>query len=303
MRLTTRKGKKAIFMIRLILDSTCDFDDELKNRYKFDIIPLSLTLNDKSYLDGIEVATSQVYAYMKENKVPKTSQISYDSLVKVVSGYIENKEDFIFLTFSSMMSGTYDFAYNIVREYKEKHPEIRMEVIDSEGGSGGSSLIAIQIMRMIDKGLPYDSIIQNINFMKKHIHYHFTLSNIDWLAKGGRVNRSVGYIGDKLDIKPYLTIINGKIELQKVVLGRKKSLKILVDDTIRDVGDFKNQIIIISHADDLSSARAVEEKIKKALPECRTFLFSIGSVLGAHIGLGGIGVFSLDEKPEDYQFI
>lgn len=289
-------------MIRLILDSTCDINDELKNRYPFDIIPLSLTLDDKSYLDGIEVDTSQVYAYMKAGKVPKTSQISYDSLVNVILKCIENKEDFIFLTFSTMMSGTYDFANNIVREYKEKHPEIRMEVIDSEGGSGGSSLIAIQIMRMIDKGVPFENIIKNINFMKKHIHYHFTLSNIEWLAKGGRVNRSVGYIGDKLDLKPYLTVINGKIELQKVVLGRKKSLKTMVDDTIRDVGDFKNQIITISHADDLSAALSVEEKIRKALPDCKTFLFSIGSVLGAHIGLGGIGIFSLDEKPEDYQF-
>lgn len=287
-------------MTRLIVDSTCDINDELKRRYDFDIIPLSIILDDQAYLDGFEINTDKVYEYMKNGGIPKTSQISYGSLTSVLDKCVENKEDFIYLTFSSKMSGTYNFAYGVLQEYKEKYPEIKMEIIDSEGGSGGASLIAIQALRMMEKNVSFENIVKNISFMKEHIHYHFTLPNIEWLAKGGRVNKGVGYIGDKLDLKPYLTVIDGKIELQKVVMGRKKSLKTLVDDTLAYVGDFKNQLFVISHADDMEAAKNLEERLKKALPESE--VISIGSVLGVHIGLGGIGVFALDQKPEHYQF-
>ncbi|MGB4589547.1 MAG: DegV family protein [Clostridiaceae bacterium] len=289
-------------MTRLIVDSTCDMNDEIKNRYDFDIIPLSIILDDQAYLDGVEIDTAKVYAYMKNGGIPKTSQISYASLISVLDKCVENKEDFIYLTFSSKMSGTYNLAYGVIQEYKEKYPEINMEIIDSEGGSGGASLIAIQTLRMMEKNIPFENLVKNINFMKEHIHYHFTLPNIEWLAKGGRVNKGVGYIGDKLDIKPYLTVIDGKIELQKVMIGRKKSLKTLVDDTLAYVRDFKNQLIIISHADDFAAANSVEEKLKKALPDSEVLIISIGSVLGVHIGLGGIGVFALDHRFEGYQF-
>ena len=287
-------------MTRLIVDSTCDINDELKRRYDFDIIPLSIILDDQAYLDGVEINTDKVYEYMKNGGIPNTSQISYGSLTSVLDKCVENKEDFIYLTFSSKMSGTYNFAYGVLQEYKEKYPEIKMEIIDSEGGSGGASLIAIQALRMMEKNVSFENIVKNISFMKEHIHYHFTLPNIEWLAKGGRVNKGVGYIGDKLDLKPYLTVIDGKIELQKVVMGRKKSLKTLVDDTLAYVGDFKNQLFVISHADDMEAAKNLEERLKKALPESE--VISIGSVLGVHIGLGGIGVFALDQKPEHYQF-
>lgn len=289
-------------MTRLIVDSTCDMNDELKSRYDFDIIPLSIILDDQAYLDGVEIDTAKVYEYMKNGGIPKTSQISYGSLISVLDKCVENKEDFIYLTFSSKMSGTYNLAYGVIEEYKEKYPELKMEIIDSEGGSGGASLIAIQTLRMIEKNVSFENLVQNISFMKEHIHYHFTLPNIEWLAKGGRVNKGVGYIGDKLDLKPYLTVIDGKIELQKVVMGRKKSLKTLIDDTLAYVGDFKKQLIVISHADDMEAAKFLEEKLKKALPESEVIINSIGSVLGVHIGLGGIGVFALDQKPEHYQF-
>ena len=289
-------------MTRLIVDSTCDMNDELKSRYDFDIIPLSIILDGQAYLDGVEIDTAKVYEYMKNGGIPKTSQISYGSLTSVLDKCVENKEDFIYLTFSSKMSGTYNLAYGVIQEYKEKYPEIKMEIIDSEGGSGGASLIAIQTLRMIEKNVSFENLVEDIGFMKEHIHYHFTLPSIEWLAKGGRVNKGVGYIGDKLDLKPYLTVIDGKIELQKVVMGRKKSLKTLIDDTLAYVGDFKKQLIVISHADDMEAAKILEEKLKKALPESEVIINSIGSVLGVHIGLGGIGVFALDQKPEHYQF-
>lgn len=289
-------------MIRLIVDSTCDTNSFVRENFDFDIIPLSITINGISYLDGLEIQADSVYDYMRAGNLPKTSQISYESLTKVIEKCISNQDDFIYLTFSSKLSGTYNFAYKIMEIYKEKYPERKMEIIDSKGGAGGAGLIAFQTMKMINKNLPFETIVNQINFMIDHTVYYFTISDLEWLSKGGRVSKPIGYIGNVLNIKPYLTVDDGKMIVTKMVRGRKKALKTIVSDVISGASDFVNQTICISHANDMEAALYLEEKIKEVLPLCKTLIFQIGAVLGSHIGIGGIGAFYMDKKPKYYQY-
>ncbi|MDV3429587.1 MAG: DegV family protein [Bacillota bacterium] len=289
-------------MIRLIVDSTCDTNSFVRENFDFDIIPLSITINGISYLDGLEIQADSVYDYMRAGNLPKTSQISYESLTKVIEKCISNQDDFIYLTFSSKLSGTYNFAYKIMEIYKEKYPERKMKIIDSKGGAGGAGLIAFQTMKMINKNLPFETIVNQINFMIDHTVYYFTISDLEWLSKGGRVSKPIGYIGNVLNIKPYLTVDDGKMIVTKMVRGRKKALKTIVSDVISGASDFVNQTICISHANDMEAALYLEEKIKEVLPLCKTLIFQIGAVLGSHIGIGGIGAFYMDKKPEYYQY-
>lgn len=289
-------------MIRLIVDSTCDTNRDIKSKYDFDIIPLSITIDGKSYLDEVEIQAEKVYDYMRAGQVPKTSQISYESLSKVIDKCILSKDDFIYLTFSSKLSGTYNFAYKIIEIYKEKYPERKMEIIDSRGGAGGAGLIAFQALKMIDKNLPFEIIVNQINFMIDHTVYYFTISDIEWLSKGGRISKPIGYVGNVLNIKPYLTVDDGKMIVTKMIRGRKKAFKTIINDVHSGASNFPNQTICISHANDIEAALYLEEKIKEVLPECRILIFQIGAVLGSHIGIGGIGAFYLDKKPEYYQY-
>lgn len=289
-------------MIRLIIDSTCDTNSFIRNNFDFDIIPLSINIGGRSYLDGVEIQADSVYDFMRAGKVPKTSQISYKSIAKVLDRCISNQDDFIYLTFSSELSGTYNFAFKIIEMYKEKYPERKMEIIDSRGGAGGAGLIAYQVLKMIKSGLTFETIVNQINFMIKHTVYYFTIDNLEWLIKGGRVSRPVGYLVNVLNIKPYLTVDNGKMIVTKMVRGRKKALKTILEDIKLGAVNFPNQTICISHADCTETALYMEEKIKEALPKCRTLIFQIGAVLGSHIGIGGIGAFFMDKKPEYYQY-
>lgn len=289
-------------MIRFIVDSTCDTTRYIKDNFDFDVIPLSITIDDKSYLDEVEIDSETVYDRMRNGKVPKTSQISYESLTKVLDKCIANQWDFIYLTFSSKLSGTYNFAYKIFEIYREKHPERKMEIIDSRGGAGGAGLIAFQVLKMININLPFETIVNQINFMIDHTVYYFTISDLEWLSKGGRVSKPIGYVGNVLNIKPYLTVDDGKMIVTKMVRGRKKALKTIVNDVLSGASNFKNQTICISHANDIETALYLEEKIKEVMPQCKTLIFQIGAVLGSHIGIGGIGAFYLDKKPEYYQY-
>ena len=230
---------------------------------------------------------------MKAGKVPKTSQVSFESVTKAFDKCVLNNDDFIYLAFSSKMSGTYHFAKNILNVYKEKYPERKMEIIDSKGGAGGAGLIAIQALKMIEKKLPFETIIKQIRFMVDHLDYYFTISDLKWLSKGGRIAKSLGYVGSALSIKPYLTVVDGRIVFSKMIHGSKRMLNTLIRDVQAGTREFKKQIIGISHADDIDTALKVEEKIKDTIEGCKTTIFQIGAVLGSHLGIGGVGVFSL----------
>ena len=289
-------------MIKLIVDSTCDINNLITDNHDIEIIPLNITIDEESYLDGVEIDVDLVYQYMKAGKVPKTSQVSYESVTKAFDKCVLNNDDLIYLAFSSKMSGTYDFAKLILDDYKGKYPDRKMEIIDSKGGAGGVGLIAIQALKMIKKDLPYETIVKQIQFMVEHVVYYFTISDLKWLSKGGRISKSLGYVGSMLQIKPYLTVEDGKIVVSKMIRGSKKVLNTLVSAVEAGTANFKKQIIAISHADDLDTALQLEEKIKEVIEDCKTTIFQIGAVLGIHLGIGGVAVFFLDEEPEFYEF-
>lgn len=288
-------------MTKLIIDTTCDRNLEMEQQYDFEVIPLSITLDDKTYLDGEEITVDAVYEAMRSGKVPKTSQISYGSLTKVLDKGIQENEDMIYLSFSSKMSGTYQFAYQIIEDYKEKYLDRKIKLIDSRGGAGGGALIALQALKMIEAGRPFEEIVHQMEWNIDHVFYRFTLRDLNWLVKGGRVNKTTGYVGTALNIKPYLIINDGFIQLSKLVRGEKKIYKKLIEEVKNGVGDFTDQTIGISHGDDEETAKKIEDMIKESLPNCKTQVFRIGAVLGSHIGVGGIGVFYFDERPDWYQ--
>lgn len=289
-------------MTKLIVDSTCDINNSITDNYNIDIIPLNIVIDGVSYLDGVEIDTDTVYKNMRVGKVPKTSQASYESVTKAFDKCVSNNDNFIYLAFSSKMSGTYNFAKNIINIYKEKYPRLKMEIIDSKGGAGGASLIAIQALKMIEKKLLFETIVEQIKFMTNHMVYYFTITDLEWLSKGGRISKPLGYVGNILNIKPYLTVKNGKMIFSKMVRGSQKVLKTLINDVQLGTVNFKKQIIGISHSDDLDTALKIEKIIKNTIHDCKTTIFQIGAVLSSHLGIGGVGVFFLDEEPEFYEF-
>lgn len=289
-------------MIKLIVDSTCDLNSSITDKYDIEVIPLSIVIDGNSYLDGVEIDTDTVYKYMRAGKVPTTAQVSHESVSRAFDKCISNGDDFICLAFSSEMSGTYSFAKMVLDEYKEKHPERKMEIIDSRGGCGGTTITAMQALKMIEKGLPYETIVEQIKFMVKHTVYCFTISDLVWATKGGRISKPLGYVGAKLQIKPLLTVDNGKIIVTKLVRGSRRVYDNLMDSVQSGTSRFKKQIIAISHSDDLEAALKLEAKIKETVEGCKTMIFQIGAVLGSHLGIGGVGIFFFDEEPEFYEF-
>lgn len=287
-------------MVKIIIDSTCDLPEELIKKYDVGYLPLRVFLSDKEYLDGVTIRVDQVYQAMREGIVPMTSQPRPEDVNRLLENCCINNEDFIYLSFSSKLSCTYQLAVSVVQELKDRYPNVKMEVADSKGGSTATGLIALQAAKMADLGYSFEDILAEVYQLIDHVEHIFTISNLNWLIKGGRISRREGIIGDILDIKPVLHVRDGIMEVVKKVRGRKKALSAVVDMVTERIRDFPDQILGISHADDLNTALELYEMIKQRIGEKKIIINKIGSVLGSHLGIGGVGIFFFNKKPNLY---
>lgn len=290
-------------MIRILIDSGIDQNKYMKKTYDYDFLPLSVIINEKDYLDQLELSLEDVHGYMKEGILPKTSQVSPKTVIDTLDACRERGEDVIYITIYSQFSGTYQVAQTTVEAYLEKYPDMNIAVIDSKGGSGGGALLALQAMEMAKKNEDFETIVSQTIENTEHIKYHFTLSNLKWLVKGGRLPKAAGYAGDALNIKPYLSVNETGIYLKKLVRGQDRIYKRMIKDVKKGIDGFTDQLVTISHVNDIESAKRLEKMVKEELPDVTTQIFDIGAVLAAHLGIGGVGVFYFDQKPSQYMYI
>jgi DegV family protein with EDD domain len=206
----------------------------------------------------------------------------------------------IYIAFSSEMSGCYSTAVMAAGELREEFAERKCAVVDSKGGSGATGLIVLQALKLVRQGLPFDDVLKEIGFMAAHIEHVFSVDSLEWLAKGGRIPKIVGVIGGKLDVHPLLHVVSGRMAVLKMILGRRRTIQAVADEIVRRAGSFQDQMIAITHSDDLPTARLLDNLIRSRLPGCVTTLCHIGGVIAVHIGLRGIGAFCMNARPAHY---
>ncbi|MDU2671767.1 DegV family protein [Clostridium hominis] len=289
-------------MIKLIVDSICDLPEEIFEKYDVEVLPLRVLINDKEYLDRENITIDEVYAEMRKGVLPRTSQVSPGNIYEIFDKNCEEGNDFIYLAFSSVLSGTCNLAKKIAEEFKEKYPERNIEVVDTKAGAIGIGVIAMQVLKLIESGVGFEKIIEDTYEMVGSIEHLFILEDLNWLMKGGRINKVQATLGTMLDLKPMLQVNNGYLEVIKKVRGKKKSINMLLDLVEERMNGFTDQIIGIGHADDEDIAKEVVKAIKERFGEdAKCVITKIGCVLGAHLGIGGVGVIFFNKKFDFYE--
>ena len=287
-------------MTKIIVDSTCDLPEEILDKYNIEFLPLRILIKGVEYLDKKTIKIEQVYSAMKEGIVPRTSQPRPADITTEIYTFSLHDALPIYLSFSSALSGTYEVANGIAIEFKKKFKEGKIAVIDSKAGSTATGLIALQAAKLAEAGYDFNIITNEISELVKHVEHIFTIPNLSWLIKGGRISKTKGLIGSILDINPILDVKDGEMEVIQKIRGRKKALNTVVDILEKRIEKFPDQVIGISHADDMGTANELMEIINKRMGKHNFIVNKIGSVLGSHIGIGGVGVFFFNDKNKLY---
>src|SRR5690554_3005423 len=279
--------------IQIIIDSTCDLPQEILKKYSIRMLPFNVHIGDKTYKDRVNIKVEEVYKHIREGIYPKTSQVSPGDIRDAFVEYAKKGIDCIYISISSKLSGAYQTARVIAEKVQQKYSDSLIRVVDSKGGSVGAGIIAYKAAMLIEKGCKLNFVVDKVKSFAEHIEHLLVVDDLKCLQRGGRVSKSSSFICDVLNIKPLLHIVDGEIELLKKVRGSKKAINTLVSYFKKRSCDIKNQLIGIAHADDMEKANYLKDKIKEM--GGKVFCIEqISSGVGAHIGIGGLGLFFLN---------
>ena len=280
-------------MIRIVTDSTTDLPQDILEQLGVIVLPLHVVIQGKEYLDRVEITTNEVYGYMRQDIVPTTSQVSYLDTENTLRSCLEKGEDLIYIGFSAIMSGTFGLVAGIMDRLKEEFPDRRLMAVDSKGGSMATGLIVKRAAEAAAADAEFYSLVARIYDMVDNIEHVFVITDLNWMIRGGRISKTLGYTASVLGIKPVLDVDNGEMEVIHKVRGLRRAMEKVADIVAERAKDYPDQIVGVTHADDIEAAEKMKELIKARLPRCSFLTEEIGAVLGVHIGIGGVGVFVL----------
>lgn len=283
--------------VKILADSACDLPKDFYAENNVTLLPLKVHINGQEYEDVKTIDSKTVYDAIRRGEVPKTSQVSPHLFEEVFTKMAENNEDGIYIAFSSELSGTYQTSVMILDQVKEKYPNFNLTIVDTKCASLGFGLVVREAARLAAENSSKEEILTDVRFRSQHMEHLFTVEDLDYLAKGGRVSKASAFLGGLLNIKPILNVEDGKLVPIEKIRGKKKVYRRLIEMMKERGDDFSRQVVGISHADTEETALEVKAMIEEELHPKEVYITSIGSAVGAHTGAGTIAIFFLNQMP------
>ena len=269
---------------RIIVDSTAELMPKIKERVH--VIPMTLFFGEEEFLDGVTIDHETFYKKLVETDVlPTTSQATPIAFAGEYEKAKEAGEACVVLTLAAKLSGTYQSAVLAAQEYENVY------VVDSATATIGGGVLTELALRYLDEGLEAKEIAERLEQDKKKIVIVALLDTLEYLKKGGRISKTVAFAGAVLNIKPVISLIDGTIEVLGKARGSKMGNNLLVQEIEKAGGiDFSKPVLLgYTGLSDILLQKYIEDSKhlwEGNLTEIR--YTSIGSVIGTHIGPGGI---------------
>ncbi len=277
----------------LMTDSDSDLPYALKVQYDIPVVYMPYTLDGKEYFDdlGQTLDHKTFFDAMREGAHPTTSALNEAVYEEYFEPILAEGKDILFLAFSSQLSMTIN-AIRAAREtLLEKYPERKFIVVDTLSISGPQTLLVLKAHEMYRSGADIDTVAQWVEDNKLRAHAYFTVDDLKYLQRGGRVSATAAALGTLLDLKPILTETReGKLAAAQKVRGRKKALSFMVDKAAECITDPTESIVLVLHADAKEDANKLAIMLHDRIPNVTVRIENVGPVIGAHAGPGTVAV-------------
>ncbi|MFD2216333.1 DegV family protein [Metabacillus endolithicus] len=282
--------------VHILADSASDLPIEYFQENSITFLPLSVELNGKQLEDQRAIKPKQIYEEMRQGTVVKTSQITPSLFKDVFTELAKKGTPSLYVAFSSELSGTYQTAMMMRNEVLEEYPDFRLTIIDSKCASLGCSLAVKYAVELAKSGKQLEEIENAVKNYCQKVEHIFTVDNLEYLARGGRISKASAFVGGLLNIKPLLHVEDGKLIPLEKIRGRKKVFKRIIEIMKERGVNLQNQTIAISHGDDEESANEIKALIQEEFQPKDIYINYVGAVIGAHSGPGTLAIFFLNDE-------
>ena len=271
----------------VISDVTTDLPVDVIDKHNLIIMPMKYT----NYSDFREQSLTDFYNEMRLGKNTHTMQLNSEVYKETYRKYLENGEDILGIIFSSGLSGSFNSARIAVDELKEEYPDRKILIIDSLAASTGEGIVALEAAINKEKGMSIEDNFKNIEEFKFNVAHWFTVENLEYLRRGGRVSNTAAFAAKMLNIKPVLHVDNeGHLIPVSKKIGRKNSIKEIVEQ-FKNTYDSSYDTVVITHADCFDDAMYLKKLLLEVCSPKNLIISNIGTVIGSHSGPGTLALF------------
>ena len=271
---------------QIITDSCCDFPTPMYGQLGLTFVPLTVEFRGNTFDDKNDDTLKDMYQGLRAVNPSRWSQAMEKALAA--------GKDVLVLAFSSGLSTTYQSAVIAAEELKDAYPDRKIQVIDTLCASMGQGLLVWYACKKRDEGLDLDALTAWVEELKPHLCHWFTVDDLMYLKRGGRVSAATALVGTMLKIKPVLhTDDDGHLINMGKVRGRKASIEALVQKALELGLPGENETMFICHGDCIDDARYLEKLVREKCGVKNVFIGYTGAVIGSHSGPGTLALFFL----------
>ena len=279
----------------IMTDSCCDLTDQMARDLELEVLPLTMHMDGQDYpndLAGTAISNQEFYKRIRAGKLATTSAVNVGQFQDAMRRVLESGRDIVCVCFSSALSTTYQSAVIAAEDLRAEFPEAEIHVVDSLSASLGQGLLLYLAVEQKRKGLTAAELAKWVEDNRLTVCHWFTVDDLNFLKRGGRISATTALLGTMLSIKPIMhTSDEGKLVPVSKARGRKAAIAALLDK-IEALGIHpEKQTMFICHADCEEDAKAVAQTIQDRFGTPTVHINYIGPVIGSHTGPNTMGIF------------
>ena len=281
---------------RIITDSCTDFPRDMIPSLDIDMVQLTLLFRGEELTDPSDEQIQTMYNALRAGESASTSAVNPEGWKNAIKPVLDSGKDALILVFSSGLSTTYQSAVMAAEELAEEYPQRTIKVVDTLCASLGQGLLVWYACKKRDEGLSLEELYTWVEDHKLNLCHWFTVDDLMFLKRGGRISAATALLGTMLNIKPVLHVDDeGHLVSVSKCRGRKAALEALVKKLGTDGLPGENDTVFISHGDCIEDARYVANLCKEKYGVKEVIIGYVGGVIGSHSGPGTVALFYLGE--------
>lgn len=282
----------------IFTDSACDLSRSLLGEWgiPFESLTYKFENSDKIYIND-EIPAKEFYDKMREGGVAKTAAVNPDTFKLTFEKVLAEGKDILYIGFSSGLSTTFNSGRIALNDLKEAYPDRKLIAVDTLAASAGMGLLVFLALQKKNDGATIEENAEYIESIKLNLCHWFTVDDLVYLKRGGRVSPAAAFFGNMIGIKPVLHVDNeGHLVPVSKVRGRKTSITAMADQYGELALDKENGVVYISHGDCEDDAKFLADLLATRYSAKVSIITDVGPVIGAHSGPGTLALFFLGSK-------